>query len=152
MRGKGLSEFGFKISAAGWNWVVWEGALPLLGAGVLYILWGIVRWAVSANKKSFALPLKPAIDSLGWLYGAIIVAVQTGIKGLPLQSAGSMPYWAFAGAVICLLVLLAAMGERGQNPQWEPPLTTQFVAAGMVLAILFMGYTTHALLHPEAGQ
>lgn len=128
------------------KWLLMEGAVPLLGASVLYLLYGGCRWLVSTKKSAFALPWKPAVDALGWLYGAIIIAVQTGWKGLSATGAGYTPYWAFFGAAGCFMVLLAAMNERGQDPTWEPPIMLQLFAGVMVVAILYAGFEVHSLV------
>lgn len=137
------------MSEQGIKWLLLEGALPLLGAGALYILYGFGRWVSSDNKSSFALRIKAAVDPMGWLYGAIIVAMQTGLKGFGVSAAGNMPFWAFGGAAIAGIVLLAAMGDKGQKAGWEPPTSLQIFSGLMVGVILFLGYTTQVRLHPE---
>lgn len=128
------------------QWLLLEGALPLLGAGILYVLLAFSRWLVSTNKRAFSVRWRPALDSLSWLYGGVIIAVQTGFKGWGLDKAGVLPFVAFIVAGVCFLVTVAAMLERGQTPGWEPPIMMQLFAALMVAGILYAGYETQVIL------
>lgn len=127
------------------KWLVLEGTLPLLGAAALYSFMGVCQYIVSA-RGAFAFQWSQALDSLGWLYGGAILAMQSGMKGWDVENAGIMPHACYAVALVCLLILIAAMIERGKNPQWHPPLLLQLLSATLVAIILFAGFETQLII------
>ncbi|WP_350012547.1 hypothetical protein [Pseudomonas asiatica] len=124
------------------KWLVMEGAVPLLGAAVLYTALGICTYIVSTAKGTFAFQWSQALDSLGWLYGGAILAMQSGMKGWDVKNVGVLPQACFAVAVVCLLILIAAMMERGKNPSWQPPKLLKALSALLVVIILYAGFET----------
>jgi hypothetical protein len=127
------------------RWLFMEGLIPLLGAGALFLLWGICRFAVASDKSKFTYAWPQALDPLGWLYGAVIIAFQAGWKGVGISGAGVLPYVCFAAAAICLLLLISAMTERGALATWEPPTRLKVCALLLVLGILYSGFSIHNL-------
>lgn len=128
------------------KWLVLEGLLPLLGAGLLYVIWGGCRYVASSNKPTFAFEWVQALDPIGWLYGAVIISCQSGLRGLPISSAGIIPYMCFVAAAICFLLLISAMTERGAVATWRPPLTLQIGAGILVIGILYAGFRVQELV------
>jgi hypothetical protein len=127
-----------------YRWLLLEGITPLFGAGFFYVLWGACRYIAAVNKAAFKYHWAEALDPLGWLYGALIVAVQTATKCLSGTSIHeSVAWWCIAGSVACLFLLLAAMNDRAASPGWKPPLVLQGLAVILVGAILFAGLIVH---------
>jgi hypothetical protein len=118
-----------------------EGVLPLLGAAALYTVLGVCTYVV-ASRGSFAFQWSEAFDSLGWLYGGAILAMQSGTKGWGTPNSGALPATCFAVSFFCLLILISAMIERGRNPSWQPPRLLKILSTVLVVAILFAGYET----------
>jgi threonine/homoserine/homoserine lactone efflux protein len=83
---------------------------------------------------------------MGWLYGGIVIAVQSAVRFL---EAGQVHRTAGIGcvccAIVCGMVLLAAMNERGINPAWQPPLIFKIAAILIVAVILWFGYSAQAV-------
>lgn len=127
------------------KWLILEGLLPLLGAGILYVIWGCCRYVASGNKSTFKFEWLQALDPLGWLYGAVIIACQSGLKGLAIKNSGLLPLMCFAVAAICFLLLISAMTERGQASGWQPPLSLQIWSGILVIGILFAGFRVQDL-------
>ncbi|MGH8474840.1 MAG: hypothetical protein ACRER2_03570 [Methylococcales bacterium] len=127
------------------RWLIFEGLLPLLGAGILYTIWGGCRYIAASDKSTFAFVWWQAIDPLGWLYGAVIIACQSGLKGLEVGDAGLLPSVCFMVAAICFLLLISAMTERGQDSTWQAPRSLQILSAALVIAILCAGFQVQGL-------
>jgi len=130
-----------------WNlaavkWLLSEGLLPLLGAAALFLLWGLVRLLAADRHKPFHYSWKEALDPLGWLYGASILAIQSGARA---SSSGneSLSLGLYLCAGVCLLLLLAAMTNRGDDPEWKPRPSFQVVVVAFIVAILTAGYAAH---------
>jgi hypothetical protein len=49
------------------SWLLFQGVLPLTGAGLIYLLWGVFRYVTSANKAKFDYHWSGAADPLGWI-------------------------------------------------------------------------------------
>ncbi|HTN62489.1 MAG TPA: hypothetical protein VL147_13220 [Devosia sp.] len=127
------------------SWLLFSGVLPILGAAILYLLWGGLRYVASDNKSGFTYHWLEAADPIGWLYGAVIIAVQSTQLSLTRPD-GSIFAWLFGCCgFTCLLLLIAAMTDRGAKDAWRPPLTLQIMAGALVLAILYAGFRVHAL-------
>lgn len=118
------------------RWLIVEGLLPLFGAGFLYCLWGCARYLTTPRTQQFQFAWHEAIDSLGWLSGILIIAVQAAIKSWAAVEGEIISFGCIAGAVVCFLVLLSAMNERGQSSTWKPPLSTKIFSFFLVVAIL----------------
>jgi hypothetical protein len=123
------------------QWLLTEGALPLFGAGVLYIFLRTAMFlSVPADKKKdFKFSLREALDPMGWLYGAGILSVQLGMKSLANGSQKTLIGAIFDEGLACLLLLLAAMTNRAESDTWRPPRRLQVAAGLLVVLILFEG-------------
>ncbi len=130
------------------KWLIFEGLIPLFGAAFIYTFWGACRFVVATNKSIFKYGWKQALDPLGWLYGAVIIAFQSGLDGITVTNAGIFPYTCFAAALACFFLLMAAMTERGQSSAWQPPISLQLITGVLVLVILFASFKVQVLLLP----
>ena len=127
------------------KWLLLEGALPLFGAGLLFTCWGIVL-AIAKGNTATRYAWGEAIDSMGWIYGALTIAIQSGIRSFSASpQATTLGYGCIIGATVCALLLLAAMGERGADATWRPPLSLKMSAILLVLAILYAGSSVQGL-------
>jgi hypothetical protein len=134
------------FTEAQWDWLWFEGVIPLFGAGLLYLAWGCVRRVTATSWTSSSYTWKEAIDSMGWLYGALIIAVQSALKSAASTPPSAQLKWGcIIAAGFCALLLLSAMNERGQNPSWQPPPMLKGVAILLVLGILWVGCTVQGL-------
>lgn len=122
------------------KWLAFEALLPIFGAAVLFLFWGVFQRVVHASSGAFVYHWKQAYDPLGWLYGGAVLAVQAGTKGLGLSDAGILPWFCYFAAVVCLLLLIAAMTERGKSGTWAPTPLLTGVSMALVAAILFASY------------
>lgn len=127
------------------KWLFLEGILPLLGAATLYTLLGFCTYLV-ASEGSFSFQWSQAMDSLGWLYGGVIIAVQSGVKGLDVPNSGALPIACFVVSFMCLLILIAAMTERGRSSTWQPPRLLKIFSSALVVVILIAGFKTQLLI------
>jgi hypothetical protein len=133
------------------TWLLLEGVLPLMGAAVIYLLWGGFRYVAAMESAQFTYQWAAAADPLGWLYGALIIAVQSAVKSFSAPSRHEFLAWAcIIGAILCLVLLLAAMTERGAVSEWKPPRRLHRYALALVGVILFFGYWAHIPL-PSAA-
>lgn len=127
------------------NWLVFEGILPLIGAGILYIMWGICRY-IASNNTNFTYAWSQALDPFGWLYGAVILAFQSGFKTLSYgNNSLTLSVSCFLAGIVCSLLLMSAMTERGQSPNWHPPKSLQFFSILLVMVILYTGFQVQNL-------
>lgn len=131
------------------KWLLIEGILPLLGAAILYLLMGMSSYVVS-SKGTFNFNWLQAFDPLGWLYGGTIIAVQAGIKAMSLPSPGMLPATCFVVSAVCLLILMAAMNERGKHHGWAPPNRLKSFSALLVIVTLYAGYQTQFIASGES--
>lgn len=122
------------------HWLLVEGLLPLFGAAALFLLWGAVRY-VSHNGGPFSFSWREAIDPIGWLYVAVLLSAQSAVVAASFNEL--MAYLCGACAGVSTLLLLAAMTNKGQTPNWKPPSSFVAVAIVMVFAILVAGYQVH---------
>jgi hypothetical protein len=134
---------GHNVSNMQLKWLFLEGLVPLLGAGILYILWGIFRYLATDNKQSFSYEWWQAADPLGWLYGAVIIAVQSAMKCTTSEN-NVLLWMCVLGGLSCLLLLMAAMTDRGTKQAWKPPSSLQITAVLLVAAILYAGFQVRA--------
>lgn len=130
------------------KWLLLEGILPLLGAAILYLLMGLSSYVVSSQGR-FTFHWVQAFDPLGWLYGGTIIAVQAGIKTLSLKEPGVLPAACFTVSAVCLLILMAAMTERGKNQGWLPPARLKTFSVLLVIVILCAGYQAQTMITGE---
>jgi len=128
------------------SWLLLEGLLPLAGAGVIYLLWGVFRY-VAAVDKSFKYHWSEAADPLGWLYGAVIIAAQSAMKCFSEHGVHQTLAWmCVLGGLACLLLLVAAMTDRAATAAWKPPISLQVFAVVLVGGILYVGLKVHTPL------
>lgn len=125
--------------SAPFDWLLFGAAVPLFGAAVLFLFWGALRYVVAGDKSKFTYHWPQAFDPLGWLYGGAALAIQAGARGWGHPKTGIAPFFCFVAAAICLLLLIAAMTERGQDKQWIPPKSLIVVSVALVLSIVGAG-------------
>jgi hypothetical protein len=117
-------------------WLLTGGLAPLFGAGILYLLWGVFKKLAAPGS---VYRWRVAADPLGWLYGAILIAVQSAHRyfeaGIDLMGLGCI-----ACSIACGMQLLAAMDERGASRNWQPSLMFQLMALFLVGLSLVLGY------------
>lgn len=134
------------------QWLIFEGVLPMFGAGLIYILWGLML-AIARASWSPPFSWQEAIDPLGWLYGALIIAIQASVRCFAAKSSSSfLGWWSMICAGICFMFLLAAMGERGRNPQWRPGNLLKIFSSLAVIAALAVGYFAQPTLAGGASK
>ncbi len=141
-----MSNLGEELS-----WLALEGLLPLLGAGILYVLWGFFRYTCTNNKAAFRYEWWEAIDPLGWLYGAVIIAAQSASKGFSTGNHKVLSWGCVIGGFACLLLLLAAMTDRGGDASWKPPISLQLFSALLVAVILYAGFEIRTISATGVG-
>lgn len=124
--------------------------MPLLGAAALFVLWGLCR-KLTTNKTQYTYNWGHAIDPLGWLYGAAVVASTAGVKALSLHRS-NLWIFCFFGAGICVLVLISALTERAEDAKWEPKPLLKWVSLVLVLAILAAGLQVNESIAQELTQ
>jgi hypothetical protein len=125
------------LTDAQMKWLFLEGLVPIFGAGFFYILWGVMRYLTSSAATPFSFAWKEAVDSLGWLSGILIIAIQSAIRGWDAADGHWLSYGCIGGALLCFMLLLSAMNDRGQNPAWQPPLSTKLASILLVVGLLF---------------
>lgn len=140
------------LTNAQFRWLVFEGLTPLFGAGLLYWAWGCMKYVTAPSSGTFAFAWREAVDSMGWLSGILIIAVQAAIKSGKTADGELLSYWCIAGAGMCFLLLLSAMNERGQNPLWQPPLATKVCAFLLVVGLLAGACRAHVELNIAAPK
>ncbi|MDP3671485.1 MAG: hypothetical protein WA191_19580 [Telluria sp.] len=120
------------------RWLMIEGIAALFGAGVLYLLVG-VAFKVVGSTTPFAW--REAVDSMGWLYGAMLIAIQSSarffnaVEPSPLRAVGCI-----VATGVCCLLLIAAMYLRGATAGWTPPNSMKLVVGMFAIFILVLGY------------
>jgi hypothetical protein len=127
------------------KWLVIEGILPMFGAAMLFLIWGIAHSLAQGRRPRYAWQ-ESTIDSPGWLYGGLLIAIQAGLKcaaSKPDQDA--LVLASCIGALAALFLLLAAMHERARNRRWRPPFSLKFSAFIVVILILIVGYKAQGI-------
>ena len=132
-------------NAAAARWLFFDGLLPLLGAGALFLLWGGIRYVTSGNKGTFNYSWKEALDPMAWLYGAAILSAQAGSTSAASGNSSILTALCVGAGIVSLLLLLSAMTYRGEDANWEPPRSLEVVAALLIAAILIAGYKAHGV-------
>lgn len=123
------------------KWLLFQGLIPLTGAGLMYTFWGCCQYVVCADKNSFSYQWRMALDPLGWLYGAMIIAVQAAQMSFSVQDDHLLAWGCIGGVLACLGLLFAAMTNKGTNPTWAPPASLHVFSIIVVLAILYASYS-----------
>jgi cytochrome bd-type quinol oxidase subunit 2 len=127
------------------KWLFLEALLPLFGATLMYLALGGGRWVTLRRGQQFRWRWREAADSMGWLYGGAILAVQAGIKAgasdIFLQYPGNVAVWvSFAAAGFCAILLTSAMFARGDDPYWKPPSAMIVLTCALMTVIVCAGY------------
>ena len=99
---------------------------------------------MAINKADFAYQWSEAADPFGWLYGAVIIAAESALRCFAGSGSRAPLAWGclFVGFV-SLLLLVAAMTERGATSSWKPTGALKVFAMVLVGAILCMGFIVH---------
>ena len=103
------------------SWLLFQGLLPLTGAGVIYLLWGFFRYVTSASKAKVDYHWSAAADPLGWLYGSVILAAQSALQSFSLRGNQALAWGCLCVGLFSLLLLVSAMTDRGEASGWKPP-------------------------------
>jgi hypothetical protein len=131
-------------------WLAIEGIIPLFGASVVYLISGCFKKLASPG-STFAW--KESVDSMGWLYGSLIIAVQAATRLITGGAENAaLGFGCIVCAGICGLQLLSAMNERGANSNWQPPLGFKLAAFVMTLLILTAGFEARVIVKDNALQ
>ena len=130
------------------SWLLFEGLLPLTGAGLIYLLWGVFRYVTSANKAKLDYHWSAAADPLAWLYGSVILAAQSALQSFSLRGNHPLAWRCLCMGLASLLLLVSAMTDRGTASGWKPPLRLHFVAIVFVGVTLAFGLAVHT---PTSG-
>lgn len=130
------------------KWLMLEALLPMFGASLLFLLWGLARLAAAVDPRQFSFHWAAAIDPMGWLYGGAILAIQAGSKSLGLPDPAWLNWTSFSGALLSLLFLVAAMTERGQRSDWKPNIFFTALSLTLVTAIVAVSFQVQTQL-PE---
>jgi hypothetical protein len=126
------------------TWLLLEGLLPLVGAAVLYLIWGGFRYICAMEKAQFSYHWAEAADPLGWLYGGVIIASQSAKRCFSAPSEHDILGWSCViGGVVSLLLLTAAMTDRGAASTWKPTSFLRNSSLGLTALILLAGYLAH---------
>ena len=123
------------------NWLFIEGLTPVFGASAIFLLYGFCRYLAGANRILW----REAIDSSGWLYCGLVISIHSAVKCLkaaPLEIPLGISN--IFCAIVCGLTLVAAMTERGSNPDWQAPTKLKFGSFTMVVFTIRLGYLAHA--------
>ena len=130
------------------SWLLFQGLLPLTGAGLIYLLWGVFRYVTSANKANFEYHWSGAADPLGWLYGSVILAAQSALQSFSLRGNQLLAWGCLCVGFFSLLLLVSAMTDRGETSAWKPPRGLQLFAIVLVGITLCLGLAVHT---PTSG-
>ena len=130
------------------SWLLFQGLLPLTGAGVIYLLWGFFRYVTSASKAKVDYHWSAAADPLGWLYGSVILAAQSALQSFSLRGNQLLAWGCLCVGLVSLLLLVSAMTDRGETSAWKPPLGLQLFAIVLVGITLCLGLAVHT---PTSG-
>jgi hypothetical protein len=127
------------------KWLLLEALLPLFGATLVYLALGGGRWITLRRGQQFRWRWREATDSMGWLYGGAILAVQAGFKAdeseIFLQYPENIAVWvSFAAAGFCAILLTSAMFARGDDPCWKPPPAMLILTCALMAVIVCAGY------------
>ncbi|HEX5341057.1 MAG TPA: hypothetical protein VFX55_01075 [Duganella sp.] len=120
------------------NWLLSQGLIPLFGASIVYLIWGVFKKLVAPGAP---YRWREAFDSMGWIYGAIVIVLQSAARCF--EAGSSYRALGISCAVCAMLggmLLLAAMSERGTHGNWQPPVTFKIMALIFVATALTVGY------------
>lgn len=114
--------------------------MPMFGPGLLFVLWCAIQWVVSPK----AYPLKSALDPMGWLYVGAGMAIPCAVDSYSRKIITPMSIGVGAGALICVLLVLAGMAEKAKTTSWEPRKLMHVVAAVVAIGLVIVSYNVHA--------
>jgi hypothetical protein len=125
------------------QWLLLQGLVPVFGAGIFYLAVGGAGWIAAQNKQTYKYDWKQVFDPIGWLYASVVIAAQSGVKSVLVKDFPILPYaFGFVG-VASLIVLMAAMQERGKG-EWAPALSLRITSLALVCASLLGGYLVNS--------
>jgi hypothetical protein len=130
------------------SWLLFQGLLPLTGAGLIYLLWGVFRYVTSTSKAKVDYHWSAAADPLGWLYGSVILAAQSALQSFSLRGNQLLAWGCLCVGLFSLLLLVSAMTDRGAESDWKPPLRLHLFAIAVVGVTLCLGLAVHT---PASG-
>ena len=142
-------SFKWLVWDASFKWLVWEGLLPLVGTALLY--WALQGCFRIAQAASFTFKWGEGIDSMGWLYGAAVIAIQAGVKGWGVESMGLIPGFCWFIALACSLLLIAAICSKAADPTWQPGQPMKWAATLLTVLVLLAGFQTQNVICCSAG-
>lgn len=122
------------------TWLLLDTLVPLLGASILFLLWGGLRYIANDDKGKFTYGWSQSLDSLGWLYGGAIIAVQSSVTGYEANGANIQFWLVLFSSAVCWLTLIAAMGYRGEKTGWKPPTSLRVFSLILVSSIIWTSY------------
>jgi hypothetical protein len=123
-----------------WLWI--EGLTPLFGAGLLYLALGACM-KIAGNQNKFVW--SEAADSMGWLYAAMIIAIQSAVRFLGAAKPNvAFGAGAIVAAILCCLLLIVAMLQRSAG-SWDPPARMKSLALVLAAVVLALGYAARAV-------
>lgn len=126
------------------RWFFLEASAPLFGANLAFLAAGAFKYVAIADKTKFSWAWREAFDPFGWLYGGAFLAVQSGVKGYndsdTWAAHTALVLLSFAGAVGCVLLLFAALQERGSDSHWRPP-RSMLTATSSLMALILVAST-----------
>jgi len=126
------------------KWLLFEGLLPLIGTALLY--WALLGCFKMAQTSSFSFKWDEAIDSLGWLYGGAVLAVQAAIKGWGKEPTELISYFCAFIALACFLMLITAMFSKAADNTWQPGRYMKWGATVITGLVLSAGFRIQDLL------
>ena len=82
---------------------------------------------------------------MGWLYGSMVIAIQSAVSYL--EGSGTIElylgYICVLLAVVCCLLLVVGMLQRGAVPSWKPPPVMRWFAFFLASLILMFAFQAH---------
>lgn len=131
------------------KWLLLEAMVPLVGTAILY--WALLLCFRVAESTSFTFQWEEAIDSLGWLYGAAVLAIQASVKGWDSKATGLIPAGCAGIAIACFLMLITAMFSKAADATWKPGKRMKIGATLITVVVLVAGFQTHRLMCCAVG-
>ncbi|WDM87537.1 hypothetical protein LG197_23455 [Pseudomonas asiatica] len=139
----------FFVWDAAYKWLLLEALLPLVGTALLY--WALQGCFRITQTAAFTFKWGEAIDSMGWLYGAAVIAIQAGVKGWGLEYMGLIPGFCWFIALACSLLLIAAICSKAADPTWQPGRPMKLAATLLTALVLIAGFQIQNVICCSAG-
>ena len=127
-------------------WFVFEGAIPILGAWLFFMIIGCCKYIIANPKSSFSHAWREGFDPLGWLYGAVIIAAQSIsviVRSPATSQHAALLIWTSIVGIICFFLVFTAISKRGEDKSWRPDNILNIVSLGLVLVTLACGFVVH---------